>query len=452
MSQTLEREGSNDALAKPAVTSGADFSKIAAAHGDRPLRILLPSYRSNPTTGGQGVYMRHIAKALADMGHQIDVISGPPYPILDPRVKLIKLPSLDLYANPHPIKALRPWMFAYPVDLFEWWSHNTGGFSEPYTFCERMARYVRGTVEDYDVCHDNQTLGWGLLKLRDMGLPIVGTIHHPITMDRRIDIEHAKTLSLKLLKRRWYSFLNMQIKVARELDPLIVVSESTRRDVVREFGVKAERTRLVLHGIDHIQFRPIPTIKRRDDLIVACASADVPLKGLIYLIRAYAELLKTRPNLKLKVIGRLREGNTTDELKAFGIMDKVEFVGGVTDEQITEIYNEATIAVSPSVYEGFGFPCGEAMSCGTPVIATDGGSLPEVIGDAGPVVPHSNPSALARAIAALLDDPEARERFGRMGRERILAKFKWERAAREVTEIYRQTIADADRRSETARA
>ena len=452
--QALEREDAAETLIEPvpAPEKTDKHSKLAAIAGDRPLRILLPSYRSNPTTGGQGVYMRHISKALADMGHQIDVISGPPYPELDPRVKLIKLPSLDLYANPHPIMSLRPWMLAWPIDLYEWWSHATGGFSEPYTFCERMARYVRGTVQDYDICHDNQTLGWGLLKLRDMGLPIVGTIHHPITMDRRIDIEHAKTLTLKILKRRWYSFLNMQIKVARELDPLIVVSESTRRDIVSEFGVKPERTRLVLHGIDHIQFRPLPHIKRRDDLIVACASADVPLKGLIYLIRAYAELLKTRPNLKLKVIGRLREGNTSDELRAFGIMDKVEFVGGITDEQITEIYAEATIAISPSVYEGFGFPCGEAMSCGTPVIATTGGSLPEVVGDAGLVVPHSNPPALAQAIATLLDDPELRARLGATGRERILKNFKWERAAREVTEIYRQTIADADRRSERARA
>lgn len=452
--QALEREDAAEPLIEPAPAPERSdkHSKLAAIAGDRPLRILLPSYRSNPTTGGQGVYMRHIAKALADMGHQIDVISGPPYPVLDPRVKLIKLPSLDLYANPHPILSLRPWMFAWPIDLYEWFAHATGGFSEPYTFCERMARYVRGTVQDYDICHDNQTLGWGLLKLRDMGLPIVGTIHHPITMDRRIDIEHAKTLTLKILKRRWYSFLDMQIKVARELDPLIVVSESTRRDIVTEFGVKPERTRLVLHGIDHIQFRPMPHIKRRDDLIVACASADVPLKGLIYLIRAYAELLKTRPNLKLKVIGRLREGNTSDELRAFGIMDKVEFIGGITDEQITEIYAEATIAVSPSVYEGFGFPCGEAMSCGTPVIATTGGSLPEVVGDAGLVVPHSNPPALAQAIATLLDDPELRARLGAAGRERILKNFKWERAAREVTEIYRQTIADADRRSERARA
>lgn len=451
--QALEREQSVGQSVSPATPEKAErHAKLAAISGDRPLRILLPSYRSNPTTGGQGVYMRHIAKALADLGHQIDVISGPPYPVLDPRVKLIKLPSLDLYANPHPILSLRPWMFAWPIDLFEWASHATGGFSEPYTFCERMARYVRGTVQDYDICHDNQTLGWGLLKLRDMGLPIVGTIHHPITMDRRIDIEHAKTLTLRILKRRWYSFLNMQIKVARELDPLIVVSESTRRDVVTEFGVKAERTRLVLHGIDHVQFRPMPHIKRRDDLIVACASADVPLKGLIYLIRAYAQLLKTRPNLKLKVIGRLREGNTSDELRELGIMDKVEFIGGITDEQITEIYNEATIAISPSVYEGFGFPCGEAMSCGTPVIATNGGSLPEVVGDAGIVVQHSNPPALASAIGALLDDPEARARLGAAGRERILAKFKWERAAREVTEIYRQTIADADHRPERARA
>ncbi|MEP0708551.1 MAG: glycosyltransferase family 4 protein [Parvibaculum sp.] len=453
MSQVLERNAAAETkLEEPVERLAPDGPRLAAINGDRPLRILLPSYRSNPTTGGQGVYMRHVSKALAELGHRVDVISGPPYPVLDPRVNLIKLPSLDLYANPHPIKSIRPWMLGSPIDLFEWWSHATGGFSEPYTFGERMARYVRGTLDDYDVCHDNQTLCWGLLKMRDMGMPVVGTIHHPITMDRRIDIEAARTLQLKILKRRWYSFLNMQIKVARQLDPLIVVSESTRRDVVREFGVDTAKTRLVLHGIDHLQFRPMPHVKRRDDLIVACASADVPLKGLIYLIRAYAELLKTRPELKLRVIGKLREGNTSYELRQLGIMDKVEFVTGVTDEDITTIYNEATIAVSPSVYEGFGFPCGEAMSCGTPVIATDGGSLPEVVGDAGIVVPHSNPPALANAIAAMLDNPEMRARYGQAGRERILAEFKWERAAREYADIYRQTIENADNRLERARA
>ncbi|PKQ09932.1 MAG: glycosyltransferase family 1 protein [Alphaproteobacteria bacterium HGW-Alphaproteobacteria-12] len=453
MSQVLERNAAAETnLENPVEKILSDTPRLAALKGDRPLRILLPSYRSNPTTGGQGVYMRHVAKALVELGHHVDVISGPPYPVLDPRVKLIKLPSLDLYANPHPILSLRPWMFGSPIDLFEWWSHATGGFSEPYTFGERMARYVRGTLDDYDVCHDNQTLCWGLLKMRDMGMPVVGTIHHPITMDRRIDIDAARTLKLKLLKRRWYSFLDMQIKVARRLDPLIVVSESTRRDVVREFGVDAAKTRLVLHGIDHLQFRPMPHVKRRDDLLVVCASADVPLKGLIFLIRAYGELLKTRPDLKLKVIGRLREGNTSHELRELGIMDKVEFVTGLTDEDITTLYNEATIAISPSVYEGFGFPCGEAMSCGTPVIATNGGSLPEVVGDAGIVVQHSDPAALKQAIGAMLDDPEMRAAYGQAGRERILAKFKWERAGRECADIYRQAIEDADNRLQRARA
>ncbi len=450
---TIAPAVAEEASAQPAARrQHNDMASIARARGDAPLRILMPSYRSNPTTGGQGVYMRHVSKALVELGHHVDVISGPPYPVLDPRVKLIKLPSLDLYANPHPIISIRPWMLGSPIDLYEWWSHLTGGFSEPYTFGERMVRHVCGTIGDYDVCHDNQTLCWGLLKMRDMGLPIVGTIHHPITMDRRIDIGAAKTLWLKLLKMRWYSFLNMQIKVARELDPLIVVSESTRRDVTRDFGVDPARTRLVLHGIDHIQFRPLPHVKRRDDLLVACASADVPLKGLIFLIRAYAELLKTRPDLKLRVIGRLREGNTSDELRNLGIMDKVEFVGGITDDDITHIYNEATIAISPSVYEGFGFPCGEAMSCGTPVIATTGGSLPEVVSDAGLIVPHSNSQALAGAIATMLDDKDMRDRLGAAARQRILDNFKWERAAQQCVDVYREAIAHANNRSERARA
>lgn len=415
----------------------------AAINGERPLRILMPSYRSTPTVGGQGVYMRHVAKALLDLGHHVDVISGPPYPELDPRARLIKLPSLDLYAEPHPFKAFRPWMLKSPIDLFEWWSHNSGGFSEPYTFGERLARYMRGTWRDYDICHDNQTLSWGLLKLREMGLPVVGTIHHPITMDRRIDIQHAKTLGLKLLKWRWYSFLNMQTKVARQLDPLIVISESTKRDAMREFGLKPEQLRLVYHGIDHIRFRPMPQVKRRDDLIVACASADVPLKGLIYLIRAYDELLKTHPHAKLKVVGRLREGNTMDELTSRGLMGKVEFLSGLSDEDIATLYNEAAIAVSPSVYEGFGFPCGEAMACATPVIATNGGSLPEIAGEAGLVVPHSNPPALADALRRLLNDAALRVQLGAMGRERILKHFTWDHAARQYVEIYRQSMSKA---------
>jgi glycosyltransferase involved in cell wall biosynthesis len=423
------------------ISANTPASPIDPTRDDAPLRILLPSYRSDPHTGGQGIYMRLISKALVDLGHHVDVISGPPYPELDPRVGLIKLPSLDMYARENPISCVTMDILRDPTDRFEWWSHNWGGFPEPYTFGQRMAAYMRDKIGDYDIMHDNQTLCFGMLDVRDMGLPVVGTIHHPITMDRRIDIAHAKWPHMKFLKWRWYSFLNMQMKVARALDPLIVVSDSTKRDVHRDFDVPMERMVRIHHGIDHELFTPQPHITRKTNRLMVTASADVPLKGLIYLIRAYHHLLQTHKDLELLVVGRLREGQTMDELNRLGIRDRVQFISGLSGEEIRDLYAEATIAISPSVYEGFGFPAGEALSCGVPLIATDGGSLPEVVGNAGIIVPHSNPAALAEAIDSLLNDPDKRAAMSQKGRQHILDSFKWERCAREVVALYRDTIA-----------
>ena len=426
---------------KPEKISDAAPQRIAEIADGAPLRILLPSYRSDPHTGGQGIYMRLISKALVDLGHHVDVISGPPYPELDPRIGLIKLPSLDMYARENPIACLNGEIMGNKTDLFEWWSHNWGGFPEPYTFGVRMAHYMRDKIDQYDIMHDNQTLCYGMLDVRDMGLPVVGTIHHPITKDRRIDIAHAKWPWIKFLKWRWYSFLNMQMKVARALDPLIVVSDSTKRDVHKDFKIPMQRMVRIHHGIDHELFTPQPHITRRKNRLMATASADVPLKGLIYLIRAYHMLLAVHPDLELVVVGRLREGQTMDELNRLGIRDRVKFISGLSGEDIRDLYAEATIAVSPSVYEGFGFPAGEALSCGVPLVATDGGSLPEVVGDAGIVVPHSNPPALARAIDGLLRDEDRRADMSVKARQHILDHFKWERCARDVVQLYRQTIA-----------
>ena len=369
-------------------------------------------------------------------------------------MKLIKLPSLDLYARPKGFAGL-PWPkreeFRDSIDVREWLLHVSGAFGEPFTFGERLARWMKSRVADYDVVHDNQTLCWGLLKIRDMGVPVAGTIHHPITMDRRIAIAHADKLSLKLLIARWYWFLAMQKKVARALDPIIVVSESTKRDVVADFGLDPNRMVIVYHGIDADIFRPHPEIVRKTNRLMAVASADVPLKGLIYLIRAYHQLLATRPDLELLVVGKLREGQTSKLLDELGIRDKVKFVSSLSSEQIAELYAEATIAVAPSVYEGFGFPPGEAMACGVPVVVTDGGALPEVVGDAGIVVPKQNPEALAHAIGALLDDPARREALGVAGRKRIHDNFLWSRTARDVTQVYLKAI-NANRRSQNARS
>jgi len=202
-----------------------------------------------------------------------------------------------------------------------------------------------------------------------------------------------------------------------------------------------------LHGIDHKTFEPIPSIKRKKYQLITTASADVPLKGLIYLIRAYSDLLNDFPDLSLIVIGKLRDGPTSKELVKKGIKDKVKFISDLTSRQIAELYAESTIAISPSVYEGFGFPAGEAMSCGIPLISTNGGSLPEVVGESGIIVPHSNPHELQKAIKELLLSPEKREELGEKGRNRVLEKFTWKRAAKELVDVYKEAISNADNRS-----
>lgn len=423
-----------------------DVEPNVAQLPERPLRILMPSYRSHPFTGGQGVYMRYVSKSLADLGHEVHVISGPPYPELDPRIRLIKLPSLDLYAKPKVFLGLPafPWKEAKTwTDVLEYLIHISGGFGEPYTFGRRLANYVANSPFRYDVVHDNQTLAHGLIELRKMGLPIVGTIHHPITKDRDIAIAHAETLTLNLLTRRWYNFLSMQMKVARQLDPVIVVSESTRRDVQSEFGIDEDKLTLVYHGIDTEMFRPMPDIPRKTNRLITTTSADVPIKGLLYLVRAYAKLLKKHPDLELLTIGKLREGPAERLIKELGIGKNISFVSGVDDEEIVKLYAESTIAVCPSLYEGFGFPPGEAMACGVPVVSTRGGSLPEVVGDAGVLVEPGNADALADGIDSLLTNPARRDELSRLGRERILREFEWSLTGDNLVKIYRQAIANA---------
>jgi glycosyltransferase involved in cell wall biosynthesis len=246
---------------------------------------------------------------------------------------------------------------------------------------------------------------------------------------------------------RWYSFLSMQRKVCQKLRVMTVASENTKRDAARDFRVDPGKMEVIYLGIDAEQFRPIQGVERKTNQLMATASADVPLKGLVYLVRAYAKLLERYPTLELTVVGRLREGPTAKLLGELGIIDRVRFVSGLTDDDIARLYAETTLAVAPSVYEGFGFPPAEAMACGVPVVATSGGSLPEIVGDAGVQVPVKDADALASGIASLLDNPSRRSELGVKGRRRIIENFLWSRTASEITRVYRQTIADAHARS-----
>lgn len=423
----------------------ADLFTDSANDVAKPLKICLLGYRSQPYGGGQGIYIKYLSKALVNAGHRVDVISGQPYPHLDSRVRLIPMPSLNLFEAANHVTALRPGHLLSYTDFIEWFSMLTGGFAEPYTFGRRVVRYLKQHGSVYDIIHDNQSLCYGLIKLQKLGMPIVCTVHHPITSDRDIALASAKTLKQRLLIRRWHSFLRMQKKVIQQLHHVVTVSNRSRADIATAFGVSRSKLTVVYNGIDTEEFRPIPEIVRKPFRIMATASADTPLKGLDYLLRAISKLGYVYPKLDLLVVGKLKQDGETQRLiEHLGIGSRLTFVSDIDTERLVRYYAEATIVVVPSIYEGFGLPAGEAMASGVPVIATDGGALPEVVGDAGVQVPVKDSDAIAAAIESLLEDPARRTLLGQAGRQRITRLFSWEVAAQLMTRYYRKVLADAD--------
>ncbi len=414
---------------------------VAEATHDRPLKIALLGYRSNPFSGGQGVYIKYLSKALVDAGHSVDVISGEPYPQLDPRVRLVPLPGLNLFATPNHVTALKPSHFRSATDLFEYFSMLTGGFPEPFTFGRRLTRHFHRQRPNYDVVHDNQSLCYGLLDVVAMGYPLVATIHHPITRDRDIALANAKDAGERLLIRRWHSFLRMQSRVVKRLEHIVTVSRCSAADIGKAFAIRAERIHVVPNGIDLDDFSPMPGIRRDEMHLVSTASADAPLKGTQHLLRALAALAPQYPDLRLTLVGRPRQGGATAQLiETLGIGDRIDFRHQIGTDEIRSLYARATIAVVPSEYEGFGLPAAEAMACGVPVVAAAGGALPEVIGDAGIIVPIRDSAALARGIRLLIESPAERARFARLGLARINEHFNWRGAAIAMSHIYQQAI------------
>jgi glycosyltransferase involved in cell wall biosynthesis len=421
-----------------------------AAAASTPLRVALLGYRSNPYSGGQGIYLRYLSRALADAGAEVDVISGEPYPELDDdRINLVRVPGLNLFAAENHLTALRPRHFRSATDLFEWFSMASGGFPEPYTFGRRVTRLLRAAGRRYDIIHDNQCLSWGTLSLQDSSTPLLTTIHHPITWDRDIALSHAADWKQRLLIRRWHAFLNMQTKVARRLEHIVTVSQRSRQDIARAFQIDADRIHVIHNGIDTDTFRPESGIARNPWQLITTASADQPLKGTQHLIPAFARLLEDRPKLRLVFIGRPKPGGDTEKLiERHGVGHRIRFVHGIAADEIRHLYAGSAIAVVPSEYEGFGLPAGEAMACGIPLVSTDGGALPEVVGDAGLVVPAADPKALEDGIRQLLAlDPEERARIGNRGREHVIDRFSWERAAESMIDLYREILSSRRERA-----
>ena len=401
--------------------------------------MCLLSYRSNPHCGGQGVYLKNLSRALRDLGHSVEVISGPPDPQLDDDLPVYRLPCLDLYNTENPFRIPTPHELKDPINLLEWIGVSTMGFPEPFTFGLRAYQFIRSRLNRFDIVHDNQSLSYGIWAINKLA-PTIATIHHPVTVDRKIAIQSVVSPWEKMKQWRWYSFLGMQKRVSRSLPCIITVSKTAQKDISRDFNIAREKFSVVPNGINTELFYPITEIKREKNRIIVTNSADTPLKGLFFLFLAVAELDSIR-DIQLTVVGEpKKDGDIVKLVTELGIGHRIDFTGRIDNQEFVRQYARATLAVIPSVYEGFGLPVGEAMACGVPVISTTGGALPEVVGNAGVLVPPADSSALAAAIGELLDNPAKAEDLGRAGYRRVKEHFTWERAAQKTVDAYREVI------------
>ena len=417
---------------------------------DVPLRVALTSYRSKPHSGGQGIYVRQLAHALTDLGHDVEIFSGQPYPDLSGlaalergSLRLTEVPSLDLYNDADPFRTPSWREFRDRTDVLEYATMCTAGFPEPRTFARRVTPLLVARRGDFDVVHDNQTLAPALLDVEGAGLPLVTTLHHPISVDRRVALAAARGWS-RVTQRRWFGFVRMQAAVARRLPDgsVITVSENSRADAVEDFGMRPEQFTVIPVGVDTEVFAPRGP--RTPGRIVCLSSADIPLKGVPVLLRAMAALPEESP-AHLVVVSRLTPGGATERLvRDLGLGERVRFVHGLSQDELAALIASAEIGCVPSLYEGFSFPAIEAMASGCALVASDAGALPEVVGRdgvAGLLVPAGDSGALTVALEKLLGDAQLRARLGEAGRRRVAERYSWRAIGERTVDVYRSAMA-----------
>ena len=409
------------------------------------VRLCFLVYHGSMYSGGQGVYIHYLTRELMRLGHEVHVIAGPPYPSMAEGIQVHRLESFSWFRfvenrrefldRPNPLQ------FFYPLNLFEFASTRAGIFSLMFTFSLRaVAKFQElHRRHPFDIVHDNQGLGIGLLLMKSCGVPMVATVHHPLSIDARNAVAQA-TGPIEKVRRLIYYPILMQEFVARRLDRIITVSEASARMVESAFVLPRQQIEVIHNGIDTDTFRPMRVAKQANNIICVSNSEDRS-KGALYLLQAlrylrdstdYRLTFVDRPEHELKLAPRL--------VRRYGLSSRVRFTGRVTTPQLVRHYCRAQMSVCPSLYEGFGLPAAEAMACGLPVVATTGGALPEVVQDGvtGILVPPADARSLAEATDKLMRDADMRRRMGQAGRQRILDKFNWQKAALQTEAVYRQ--------------
>lgn len=412
------------------------------------MRICLLTYRGNRYCGGQGIYVYYLSREFRRLGHEVEVISGAPYPEVADGIPLHRLPSPESYGLPefrtdHHRKDF--------IRLYESLASWLGFFPEPFTFSLRAyykIKRLQRRGKQFDILHDNQCLGYGLLMLKRLGFPVVATIHHPIPIDLVAALRQARSFGEKCRYIRFYSFTLMQFLVSRRLDHIIAVSQNAADEIRRWFKVPSKKLKVIYNGVDTDIFRPLGEVPKQPGSIIMVGNTEDRKKGVLYLLQALA-LLKDEMEVKLTLVDREPEdlSYVPELVRKFGLGHCVSVTGRLDTEELVRHYASAEVAIVPSLYEGFGFPAVEAMACGLPVVATSAGALSEVVkdGETGILVPPGDPQRLAAALRTLLKDETLRRRLGAAARDHVRRNFSWEQAARRTIEVYQEVMENAHR-------
>ena len=409
----------------------------------KPLKIAILSYRSAPFGGGQGIYIYELSKALNNIGHNVDVISGPPYPELIADIELIKLPGLNLFSTFKFRERLKIFFHTKNKSLDDWYEFSStlmGGFPELQTFGNRAKIFL--SDKNYDAVIDNQSISFGMIDIQK-SKPLIEIMHHPISKDYFYDLKFARGLVQRLSKMRWFSFLKMQKKVAKQIKVVVTPSLNSKQDIHHDFKVPMQNIQVIPNGIDFNTFCALPNIVPRVNGVITTASADVPLKGLDFLLHAIARLKSEYPDINLTVIGSPRaEGHTERLIKRLKLEEQVSFKTNLTKEEITHEYAKSSVAVVSSLYEGFGFPVGEAMACATPLVATNVASIPEITGSFAQLIPAEDEEAIYQGIKNIFQSPQKYKIQAELGRQHIIENFNWTKIGHAYEELLYKTIND----------
>lgn len=408
-------------------------------------------YHGSMQSGGQGIYLANVTRELSRLGHEVHVISAPPYPELDPSVTHHRIATrsfqtmlLDRRRFFRDVPALS---HLHPLNFYEFASTRFTLTSVINVFTVRaLARLasIEAALGPFDIVHDNQSLGYGLLMMRAMlGRPVVANVHHPLDVDAGNAFRSVSTLPEKVRRIVWYPW-QMQRVVARRIDGLISGSQASTQLITQLWSLRPAALTTIYDGVDTELFRPGDASEVKPGTLLFVGNGEDHNKGVIYLLRAMT-LLPRASLAHLHIVGGPPGAAATvgREIARLGVGERVTVVGRVTDAELAAWYRRAQVVVSPSLYEGFGLPAAEAMASQTPVVATNAGALPELVvdGATGIIVPPADPGALADAIARLLADPERCRAMGAAGRARVLERFTWDKHARGVEALYEDVLS-----------